>query len=48
MSQKGPKNMPTSDRPVVLRPTSGNCDASYLNHKTAINKKISAHKRRSG
>lgn len=47
MSKKGPKGIPTADKPVVLRPSDGN-HAAYLKHRTATNKKIAGHRHRSG
>lgn len=50
MSKKGSKNIPTSDRPVVLRPSKkdDSSPSSYVEYKTATNKKIANHKHRSG
>lgn len=50
MSKKGPKNVPTSNRPVVLRPSMPNDSSasSYVVQKTATNKKIASHKHRTG
>ena len=47
MSKKGPKNVPMSDRPVVLRPSMQK-DSSYVVQKTATNKKIAEHRHRTG
>lgn len=48
MSKKGHKDIPTSDRPVVLRPSNDGKHDSYSKHKIDTNKKIAGHRHRSG